>query len=76
MWMYNPSLFEAATIRRMAGSYELILQRVTSGPVDTGTLHAMLDDFEAMEREATQRDFREAGALKLKQLRRRNQVSV
>ena len=32
IWLYNPDLFDATTIARMAGLYQLVLEKATANP--------------------------------------------
>jgi non-ribosomal peptide synthetase component F len=72
LWMYNPNLFDAGTIARMADRYELLLGQVCAGPeLSLGELFATLDEAEKQQRGSEQKKFQEAGLEKLKKIRRK-----
>jgi amino acid adenylation domain-containing protein/FkbH-like protein len=72
MWVYNPNLFDAGTIERMANHYELLLKKVCEDPgVKLGALSAGLDEAEKNQRENKQKKFQETGLEKLKKIRRK-----
>jgi amino acid adenylation domain-containing protein/FkbH-like protein len=71
-WMYNPNLFDASTIARMAGLYQALLQTITTDPeiaIDTLTRH--LDEIEKQLQADDQKRFQEASVRKLKGIKRR-----
>jgi amino acid adenylation domain-containing protein/FkbH-like protein len=70
-WMYNPALFDAATISRLAGSYQAVLKAVTADPgMKLSMLFAALDQAEVSERRSELAEFKNAGLRKLKSIRR------
>lgn len=74
-WMYNPNLFEAATIARLAQQYEILLRAVAADPALTVSgMHTLLDEAEQRERAEEQRKFQAASALKLRTVKRRAAV--
>jgi amino acid adenylation domain-containing protein len=76
-WMYNPNLFDASTIERMAHLYEVLLQKVTADPsICLSSLHQVLTEAERDERETRQKAFQEASLHKLRQPRRRIAVQM
>jgi non-ribosomal peptide synthetase component F len=71
-WMYNPNLFEASTIERMAALYEAVLAQVASNPgVLVQRLYEELGSVEAKLRGAEEREFQAASRQKLKNIKRR-----
>jgi amino acid adenylation domain-containing protein/FkbH-like protein len=72
MWVYNPNLFDASTIARMANSYELLLRTICANPeAKLGAIFASLDEAEKQQRGSEQKTFQEAGLAKLKKARRK-----
>jgi len=72
-WMYNPNLFDASTIIRVAGLYEALLFRVANdAAIPLGRLGKILDETERGLREAEQKAFQETSLRKLRIARRRN----
>jgi acyl carrier protein len=72
MWVYNPNLFEAATIERMANAYELLLKKVCENTeISLASLSQFLDDSESQRRSSEQKKFQEAGLDKLRKVRRK-----
>jgi amino acid adenylation domain-containing protein len=72
MWVYNPNLFDASTIARMANTYQLLLQKVCADPeMKLGTVFASLDEADKQQRGSEQKTFQEAGLAKLKKARRK-----
>ncbi|MBV9182728.1 MAG: amino acid adenylation domain-containing protein, partial [Acidobacteria bacterium] len=71
-WMYNPKLFEASTIARMADAYELVLNSMFDDPDATiATLLARLHKAEETRRVDDQRKLQQAGLEKLRRVRRK-----
>lgn len=71
-WMYNPNLFDASTIVRMAGLYQALLQSITADPemtLDALTLH--LGEVEKQLQSDDQKRFQEASVRKLKGIKRK-----
>jgi len=72
MWVYNPKLFDASTVARMANRYEFLLKTVTADPtMKLGEVFAALDEAEKQQRGSEQKTFQEAGLAKLKKARRK-----
>ena len=71
-WLYNPDLFEANTIVRMAALFQLILETVTATPTaKLSSLLQTLEDADQQQRLAQQREFKEISLQKLKSFKRR-----
>ncbi len=72
MWVYNPNLFDASTIARMANRYEHLLKTVCADPeIKLRQIFAALDEAEKQNRGSEQKTFQEAGLAKLKKARRK-----
>ncbi len=72
MWMYNPNLFEANTIVRVANQYERLLRKVCEDPgIRLESLFVALDEAERQQRGSEQKKFQEAGLEKLRKIRRK-----
>ena len=72
IWSYNPNLFDASTIARMANSYEMLLKTVCADPeMKLGAVFAALDEVDKQQRGSEQKTFQEAGLAKLKKARRK-----
>jgi non-ribosomal peptide synthetase component F len=72
MWVYNPNLFDANTIARMANNYEFLLKKVCENPgTNLESLFAALDEAEKQQRGSEQKKFQEAGLEKLRKIRRK-----
>ena len=71
-WMYNPNLFDASTIARMAALYETLLRSVAAdAEIRLETLREQLAESERQLRDHDQKDFQQASLRKLKQIRRK-----
>jgi amino acid adenylation domain-containing protein len=71
-WMYNPNLFDASTIARMADLYEQLLRSVAEQPeAQLSRINDALDEGEHRWHEAEQKAFQETSLRKLKGVRRR-----
>ena len=71
-WVYNPDLFDHATIARMAANFELALRTVTTQPnIKLDELCAALAGADKQQRESEQKKFEETGLAKLKKIRRK-----
>ncbi len=71
-WVYNPNLFDASTIARLANSYELLLKKACADPeTSLGALFAALDAAEKEQRGSEQQKLQQAGLEKLKKVRRK-----
>jgi hypothetical protein len=71
-WMYNPNLFEASTIVRMAGAYETLLRTVAVDPeVTFESLVEALNEFERAQCDGEQKEFQQVSLRKLKGIRRK-----
>jgi amino acid adenylation domain-containing protein/FkbH-like protein len=72
IWAYNPNLFDASTIARMANSYELLLKTVCADPeIKLEAVFATLGEADKQQRGSEQKTFQEAGLAKLKKARRK-----
>ncbi|HEX6804484.1 MAG TPA: amino acid adenylation domain-containing protein [Terriglobales bacterium] len=72
MWVYNPKLFDASTIARIADAYELVLKTISADPdVKIAALFATLQQLEEARRGQEQKRFQEAGLEKLRKVRRK-----
>jgi acyl carrier protein len=71
-WMYNPNLFEAATVGRMAELYEAALRSAAQQPeIAMDALRALLAEAERQRREQEQKGFQQASQRKLKSVKRK-----
>ncbi len=71
-WVYNPDLFDHATIARMAANFELALRTAAAQPeIKLDALCATLAGADKQQRESDQKKFEETGLAKLKKIRRR-----
>jgi non-ribosomal peptide synthetase component F len=71
-WVYNPDLFDAATIARMARQYQKVLEITASN--SNLRLSQVLETLATDERQRltdARKEFQEASLLKLKGMRRR-----
>lgn len=76
-WLYNPDLFDAATIVRMENHYELLLNKICQDPrIDLKSLIAVLGEADRDQRKNEQKKFEEAGLEKLKKVRRKTIAEV
>ncbi|HEY0796099.1 MAG TPA: amino acid adenylation domain-containing protein [Acidisarcina sp.] len=74
-WMYNPDLFNASSIERMAKLYAQILREATSAPeIKLSELRDALDSTERTEREAIQKELQASSQKKLRQVKRKAAV--
>ena len=72
IWLYNPDLFDGATIARMAGLYHVVLEKATANPaIRLGELLAVLADEDQQHRASQHKEFQEAGLQKLKSIKRK-----
>jgi non-ribosomal peptide synthetase component F len=71
-WVYNPDLFDASTMIRMAAQFQTVLERVTVDPAMTMTaLTETLAETERQQRATEHKQFQEASLQKLKSVRRK-----
>jgi hypothetical protein len=71
-WVYNPDLFDHATIARMAANFELALRTAVAQPkIKLEALCATLAGADRQQRESEQKKFEETGLAKLKKIRRK-----
>jgi hypothetical protein len=76
-WMYNPNLFDASTIERIANAYELLLKQVCAHPeIKLESLFAALGEAEKEQREHELTRFQETGREKLRKIRRKASAEV
>ncbi len=72
LWVYNPNLFDASTVARMANTYELLLDLISGNPGGTiAYLFAKLDEAEQRNRSEEQEKFQKASQEKLRKVRRK-----
>ena len=72
MWVYNPNLFDASTIARMANTYELLLSLASANPESKiASLFSALDNAEQERRNKEQEQFQKTGLDKLRKSRRK-----
>jgi acyl carrier protein len=71
-WMYNPNLFEALTIERVAGLYETLLRSVAADPgLKFSAIHELLGEAERQQRSREEKAFQQASIERLKRLKRK-----
>src|SRR5262249_7265179 len=71
-WVYNPDLFEASTMKRMAANFALILETAAADPkIRLSSLCDLLAAAEKQQRGSEHQRFQEAGLEKLKKIRRK-----
>ncbi len=71
-WVYSAELFDVTTIARMAGLYQLVLERVTANPaMRLSELLGVLTEEDQKQLAAQHKDFRHAGGQKLKTAKRK-----
>ena len=71
-WVYNPDLFDASTIARMAANFEMLLQAAVADPkARLSSLCDLLAAAEKQQRGSEHKKFQEAGLEKLKKVRRK-----
>jgi len=71
-WVYNPDLFEHATVARMAANFELALRTAVAQPkIKLDALCATLAGADKQQRESEQKKFQKTGLDKLKKIRRK-----
>jgi non-ribosomal peptide synthetase component F len=71
-WAYSSELFDATTITRMAGLYQLLLEKATANP--TLRLSNLLRDLaegEQQQRASQHKEFQQLSAQKLKTAKRK-----
>ncbi len=72
MWLYNPDLFDATTIARMAALYQWVLEKATANPsMRLSQLLELLADEDRQHRSSQQKEFQELGLQKLKSAKRK-----
>ncbi len=72
IWHYNPDLFDATTIARMASLYQLVLKAVTDNPtMHLNSLMQLLAETEQHERATLSKEFQEISLQKLKNFKRK-----
>ena len=75
--MYNPNLFEASSIARMAKLYELLLKSVVAKPeIRINALIEVLSEADKSQRATEQREFQETSLRKLKKIKRKAVTNV
>ncbi|HKS74563.1 MAG TPA: condensation domain-containing protein, partial [Terriglobales bacterium] len=71
-WMYNPNLFDAATIERLAGLYEALLRAVsTDAALTVSAIRELLAETEKQLRSVQEKAFQQASLQRLQRLKRR-----
>jgi len=72
-WLYDPDLFDAATIRRMFGQYAVLLESVAAQPdAKHSVLMQKLDEIEQQDRAAHEKEFQEVSLRRLKRVKRKS----
>ncbi len=72
IWLYNPDLFDSTTIARMAGLYQLVLERATTNPaLRLSQLLELLAEEEKQHRASQHKEFQELSLQKLKSIKRK-----
>jgi amino acid adenylation domain-containing protein len=72
-WVYSADLFDAATIARMAGMYQRVLEKVTVNPVmRLSELLAVMAEEDQKHRATQQKEFQQAGSQRLKTAKRKS----
>jgi 2-polyprenyl-3-methyl-5-hydroxy-6-metoxy-1,4-benzoquinol methylase/acyl carrier protein len=72
IWVYNPDLFDATTITRMAGLYQLVLEKATANAaIRLSGLVGLLAEEEQVHRASQHKEFHELSLQKLKSVKRK-----
>jgi len=72
IWLYNSDLFDATTIERMAGLYQLVLEKATANPaLRLSQLLDLLTEDDQQHRASQHKEFQEHGLQKLKSVKRK-----
>ena len=72
-WLYDPDLFDATTVARMAAMYQLIIERATASPsLRLSELIAVVADEEQKHRVAQHKEFQQLSVQKLKSVKRKS----
>jgi non-ribosomal peptide synthetase component F len=72
IWVYNPDIFDAATITRFSSLFQLVIETVTANPAaKISTLTQILAEADQQQRLAQNKEFQEISLQKLKSFRRR-----
>jgi amino acid adenylation domain-containing protein len=72
-WVYSADLFDSPTIVRMAGQYQLALEKVTANPLmRLSELLAVLAEEDQKHRATQQTEFQQAGGQRLKTAKRKS----
>ena len=72
-WVYSADLFDSSTIVRMAGLYQLILEKVTANPlIRLSELLAVLSEEDLKHRATQHAEFQQAGSQRLKTAKRKS----
>jgi acyl carrier protein len=71
-WVYSTDLFDAATISRMAGLYQFVLEKVTANPsLRLSELAGILAEEDQQHRATQHKEFQQLGGQKLKTAKRK-----
>jgi acyl carrier protein len=71
-WVYNPDLFDASTIARMAANFEMVLEAGVADPkIRLSSICDLLAAAEKHQRGSEHKKFQQAGLEKLKKIRRK-----
>ena len=71
-WVYSCDLFDASTIARMAGMFQLVIQKATVNPaMRLSELMGFLAEEDQKQLAAQHQEFKQAGSLRLKTAKRR-----
>jgi SAM-dependent methyltransferase/acyl carrier protein len=72
LWVYNPDLFDATTIARMAGLFQIVLEKATANPeIKLSGLIEALAETEHEQRASEHKQFQETSLQKLKSVKRK-----
>jgi len=71
-WMYNPNLFDEATVKRAAALFEVLLVQMATAPeVKVESLFEVLSESEKQLRQNERQQFEQTSLRKLKEIRRK-----
>ena len=74
-WAYSAELFDPPTIARMAGLYQLVLEKATANPaLRLSEIHAVLAEEDKQHRSSLHKEFQQSSAQKLKTARRKTLI--
>jgi non-ribosomal peptide synthetase component F len=71
-WVYSADLFDASSITRMAGLYQLVLERAIANPaLRLSDLIAVLEEEDQKQLALQHKEFQQVGSQKLKTVKRK-----